>query len=288
MICLLLSSKAPPALDIQYDTLVDFVGDPFMADLVLFLNGNQFMVMSELLDEFRRQYPSYPRIFYETLPPGLLAQQIETGGRIQVGTLDFEVQADIYTAGRGEMVRLGDRLGPALPYAQNQLSLVVSNQNPMHVQGLQDLGKPQIRVAMPNPQTEGIARLARHALVLEGGEILAKKVFEEKALVGETRFTTVHHRQTIPWVVEGQCDVGVVWQSEAYWAQKQGQAVSVVDLPKGANPMGQYWIAGLTASRHPEARDAFLDFIQTSTAQAIYRRYGFEPVSSDASVYSGF
>ncbi|MEE9527390.1 MAG: hypothetical protein V3W07_06970, partial [Syntrophobacteria bacterium] len=40
------------------------------ADLVLFVAGNQFMVMEELLTVFQNQYPGIKKIFYETLPPG--------------------------------------------------------------------------------------------------------------------------------------------------------------------------------------------------------------------------
>ena len=40
------------------------------ADLVLFMAGNQFMVMKEIVAEFKTQYPEVKNIFYETLPPG--------------------------------------------------------------------------------------------------------------------------------------------------------------------------------------------------------------------------
>ncbi len=38
------------------------------ADLVLFMAGNQFMVMDELLEEFRSLHPHIKRVFFETLP----------------------------------------------------------------------------------------------------------------------------------------------------------------------------------------------------------------------------
>ena len=52
---------------------LDFVDS---ADLVLFVAGNQFMVMDELLVGFQEKHPDVNRIFYETLPPGLELKQI--------------------------------------------------------------------------------------------------------------------------------------------------------------------------------------------------------------------
>ena len=41
------------------------------ADLVLFVAGNQFMVMDELIRVFQEEHADVKTIFYETLPPGL-------------------------------------------------------------------------------------------------------------------------------------------------------------------------------------------------------------------------
>ncbi len=55
------------------------------ADLVLFMAGNQFMVMEQLITLFQSEYPQVKRIFYETLPPGLELKQILAGGAIFKG-----------------------------------------------------------------------------------------------------------------------------------------------------------------------------------------------------------
>ena len=38
------------------------------ADLVLFMAGNQFMAMKDIVSAFQAQYPEIKKIFYETLP----------------------------------------------------------------------------------------------------------------------------------------------------------------------------------------------------------------------------
>jgi hypothetical protein len=46
------------------------------SQLNLFMAGNQFMVMDELVSSFMRQHPDIQRIYYQTLPPGLQLKQI--------------------------------------------------------------------------------------------------------------------------------------------------------------------------------------------------------------------
>ncbi len=58
------------------DNVLDLHGDPCSADLIVFLNGNQWMVMEDILNAFRQRHPDFGNIFYETLPPGSLAEQM--------------------------------------------------------------------------------------------------------------------------------------------------------------------------------------------------------------------
>ncbi|MDA8192476.1 MAG: substrate-binding domain-containing protein [Thermaerobacter sp.] len=283
------SNYETPALHLPgFDAVVDLVGNPARADLVLYFNGNQFMAVPELVQRFQAAYPFVHAVYYETLPPGLLQQQILAGGRLQIGSLELHVPADVYTAGRQEMEDLAPQLGNPVPYAQNRLALLVPLHNPAHIRGLADLGRSLVRVAMPNPATEGIARLARQALDMAGGQELAEAVFVTKARRGETRFTTVHHRETLQWIVDGQADVGVVWQSEAQWASRAGQAVETILLDVQSNPAGRYLVAGLRSAPHPAARDAFLTFMESTEAKTVYARYGFEPVGPTPDLFSGF
>ena len=63
------------------------------ADLVLFMAGNQFMALEEIIAELQAACPDVKRIFYETLPPGLELKQILAGGAIfrdsKYGFLNF-------------------------------------------------------------------------------------------------------------------------------------------------------------------------------------------------------
>lgn len=279
-----------PIIDLaSFDTIVDLVGNPFTADLTLFLNGNQFMVMDDLLKAFREEYPTFSNIYYETLPPGILLQQIQAGGNLQIGALHLSVKPDIYTAGKSEMEQLAPSLLAPMPYAENHLALLVPEGNPKNVKGFPDLSDASLRIAMPNPATEGIARLAKEAIRRAAGESAVNEVFQIKLHNGTTRLTTVHHRETVAWLNDHQVDVGVVWKSEAMYAIRQGHPLMMVSLEHfKENPMGQYWVAGVKDAPHPEARDAFLRFLPSKMASEIYSAYGFSPLSHTSSSFAGF
>lgn len=81
---LLLASTASEALWVQKlpetEVITQFHGDPESAQLRLFMAGNQFVVMDNLIVEFKKQYPKYQEIYYVTIPPGKELQWILQGG----------------------------------------------------------------------------------------------------------------------------------------------------------------------------------------------------------------
>src|SRR6267142_4237756 len=64
------------------DNVPDLQGDVNDPDLVVFLAGNQYMVVRDLVRAFKDARPAYQRVFVETLPPGVLVEQIEQGALI--------------------------------------------------------------------------------------------------------------------------------------------------------------------------------------------------------------
>ncbi len=260
---------------------VDFVhdlhGDPCRTDLTLFFNGNQWMVIEELLEAFRQLNPEIRDIFYETLPPGVLAEQIRAGA-LRVGELTITTPPDIYTAGREEMEALKKDgfIQDFMPYAENGLAILVQQSNPRGIEGLKDLGRQGLRVAMPNPEYEGVGRLIIKALEKAGGAELVKRVMDEKVASGETVLTRIHHRETINWLNEDKADAGPVWLSEAMYQKKSGASLEWVPIPEEHDVHGRYFVAVVEKTAlHPSAAQAFLEFMTGDTAQKIYADYGF-------------
>ena len=64
----------------ETEIITQFHGDPEKAQLRLFMAGNQFVVMDNLIAEFKKQNPKYKEIYYVTIPPGKELQWILQGG----------------------------------------------------------------------------------------------------------------------------------------------------------------------------------------------------------------
>ena len=258
------------------DQLMDIHGDPVGADLVIFAGGNQWFVMPELLAAFQKAHPEVKHIFYETLPPGLLAQQIENGA-LRIGEMTLSLHADVYLSGKKRMDVMREKglVGAPVTYATNELAIMVKAGNPKHITSLADLGRSNVRVSMPNPKTEGIARQIELAYKKAGGDALERTIMVTKVGNGSTRLTQIHHRQTPMWLLDGRADAGPVWLSEALYQERIHSGLAAVRIPAKDNVQAIYLGATVKGAPHADAAQAFVNFLATPTAEAIYRSYGF-------------
>jgi molybdate transport system substrate-binding protein len=262
------------------DNVPDLHGDIVDPQLVIFFHGNQFMVTRDLIAAFRRACPEYERIYWETLPPGVLVDQIREGALV-TGNLRIAIRPDIFTAGAARIGRLDRECGwfsRMEPYTRNRLGIMVHADNPHDITGLGDLGRPEVRVSMPDPRTEGIGRMVVQAYEKAGGKSLADTVMKEKVENGSTFLTDIHHRQTPMRIMSGDSDAGPVWRTEALFQQRIGNPVGLVEIPPEYNQNATYVAARLKLAPHPRAADEFLDLLTGPGGQAIYRDYGFLPM----------
>jgi ABC-type molybdate transport system substrate-binding protein len=277
-------------LDLAYPVIPPDRGDDLhnlefadSADLVLFVAGNQFMVMEELLGAFQSQYPDINRIFYETLPPGLELKQILAGGALFRDKL-IDVRPDVYASvSEAAMKELAEKdlisTEDYFLYLHNRVVLMVPEQNPAKINSVKDLARSEVRISQPNPEYEDIAFHIIDMYRDAGGETLVHRIMEEKRTEGTTILTTVHHRETPLRIGKGEVDVGPVWATEIKHAQQKNLPVDVVDPGEDLDQREKinYYICGLKGSANPENGEKFLKFIQSSIAQGIYEKYGFVP-----------
>lgn len=253
------------------------------ADLVLFMAGNQFMVMDELLRAFRQAHPEVQTIFCETLPPGLELKQILAGGAI-VGESTINVYPDIYTSvneqGMLTLIETGNIYKDNYQlYLHNRLTLMVPEGNPAGIETVADLGRDEVRVSQPDPANEHIAFHIVDMYRQAGGEQLVRRIMEEKRAAGTTIMTLVHHRETPLRIASKTVDVGPVWATEAIHARTTGLAFDLVEPGEALDQRDRidYFVCKLKKAPHPENANAFYNFILSREAQEIYERYGFVP-----------
>jgi len=250
------------------------------ADLALFMAGNQFMVMDELINLFQQDYPDIKKIFYETLPPGLELKQILAGGA-RFGEKEIRIIPDVYTAVTEDAMKELSHKGyidDYFVYLHNRIVLMVPEENPAGIKTVNDLDRDEVRISQPGAM-EDITRYITDMYRSAGGNALVKKIMDDKRAEGTTILTIVHHRETPLRMTKGTVDVGPVWATEVRNAQSMNLKVVAIEPGEDLDQRGKvnYYIARLKNALHPENAEKFLNFMKTPKAQETYRRFGFVP-----------
>ncbi|MEO7068034.1 MAG: substrate-binding domain-containing protein [Rhodanobacter sp.] len=273
----------PPPEGLQFsvppfDAIADLQGDVVDPQLVVFFAGNQFMVVHDLMASFKQAYPKYQRVFAETLPPGILAKQIE-GGVLVMGNMRITFKPDIYTAGKGAIAENQEKhnwFADSYDYARNPLAILVAKGNPKGIETLADLGRSDVRVSMPNPKWEGIARQIEASYKKIGGAALDRTIMETKVKDGTTFLTRIHHRQSPLRVLQGKSDAAPVWSTEAYFQEQiLHHPVETIAIPAAQNAVATYTAARMKNAPHQQAAQDFMAFMRSPAAAAVYHKYGF-------------
>ena len=257
------------------------------ADLVLWVAGNQFFAMDEVVGAFQKTHPGVT-VGLITLPPGLILSAIQGGGWVYNGK-EYRGAPDIYASvnlGHLRQLKAAGLMSQYAIYMHNELQIMVARGNPKRITGIDDLVRADVRTSLPNPVNEGIMQfyarkvLERHGIwpqIANGRECVACQTTERNW------FTAVHHRETPERIRDNKSDAGIVWQTEVMEALRQGAQVEAVKLPS-ADSLGDevsYAVGALENSRHKANAESYLAFLATAGAQDAYAKFGFVKARPD-------
>ncbi len=273
------------------DGRIDYgkIGDSYTADLVMYLAGNQFMVMEDLIRDFQKKNPDIETVYVETIPPGqILKKQLLKQGEIdgQKTSMNPDLYASVNI---NHLKKLSEKglMKDHMIYTHNKLELMVAKGNPKGIEGPEDLARDDLVQSHPNPLTEGIFKFYGSEMLKDLG--LYEKVTGGKkckscwAVPGKTWFTSRHHRETPYRIENGEADVGIVWTTEVAYAKSQGRPIEGVAIPAPLNKQDKvgYAIGPMSKARNPKNARRFMEYLATPDAQNIYAGYGFVPASAE-------
>lgn len=265
------------------------IGDSYKADLVMYLAGNQFMVMEELIKDFQKKNPGIKSVYVETIPPGqILKTQILKQGEIRGEKTNQN--PDLFASvnqNHMKKLRKKGRMDKYMIYTHNKLELMIKKGNPKNIKSVKDLARDDLVQSHPNPLTEGIFKFYGSEMLKDLG--LYSKITADKkckscwAIKDKTWFTQRHHRETPARIEEGTADVGIVWTTEVAHAKRQGRPIDGVPIEAPFNKLDKvgYAIGELTKAKNSKNAKAFLAYLTTDDAQGIYEKYGFVKASKD-------
>ena len=145
---------------------------------------------------------------------------------------------------------------------ENQIVLITSAENELGLAEFTDITKADT-IAIGDPASVPAGQYAQEALTSLGiwDEVLAKPRLG-------TNVTEV-----LNWIAEGSAQAGIVYATDA--ATTDNVKV-IAQAPEGSLAEPAIYPVGLvSASAHQEEAQAFLDFLQSDEAMAVFEAYGF-------------
>jgi molybdate transport system substrate-binding protein len=143
-------------------------------------------------------------------------------------------------------------------FARNTLTLAVPAGNPGEVTGLADLARPELRVAICEPEVPcGAAseRLLTAAGVTAAPDTLTTDVKEATSLVSL-----------------GEADAALIYRTDA---AAEGDAVETIEVPEAEEVVNDYPVAILVHAPNPDGARVVVDAITGESGQAILADAGF-------------
>lgn len=259
------------------------IADSYSSDLVMYLAGNQFMAMEELIKDFQSKNPDIKTVYVETIPPG----QILKGQILKQGMIDGQKTSqtpDLYASvnlGHLKKLKTKKMMSKYIIYTHNQLELMIAKGNPKHIKGPNDLKRADLVQSHPNPLTEGIFKFYGSQMLkdlniyqLVTGDKKCKGCW---AVKDKTWFTVRHHRETPFRIENGKADVGIVWSTEVQHAKAAHRNIDGVKIPAPYNMASKvaYAIGELSDAKNSKNAKRYLAYLATNEAQNIYSSYGF-------------
>ena len=243
-------------------------------ELVVFAAASMTETLSEIAALYRAVAPNVTLV-YNFDSSGTLKTQIREGadvdvfisaGQKQMNQLDAAASPEVNTEGL-DFVLDGSRID----LLENKVALAVPDGNPKSIHSYDELADGLraggVFLAMGNSDVP-VGQYTQKILDYYG--------LNEDDLVAKGCITYGSNvKEVTTQVSEAAVDCGVIYATDAFSAHLQ-----VVDTAT-AEMCGQvvYPAAVMNVSRHPEAAQAFLDYLTGPEASAVFESVGFSPMS---------
>lgn len=243
-------------------------------ELIVFAAASMTETLTELGDAFTAENPDVT-IVYNFDSSGTLKTQIQEGadvdvfisaGQKQMDELDITASEEVNTEGLDFV--LPDTRFDIL---ENKVALAVPADNPANIQSYEDMAAGlktgSILMAMGNADVP-VGQYTQNLLAYyELSE-------EELAAAGSITYGS-NVKEVTTQVSEAAVDCGVIYQTDAFSA-----GLSVADTAT-AEMCGQviYPAAVMNVSKHPDLAKAFLEYLTSDAADAVFEEVGFTPVA---------
>lgn len=238
--------------------------------LTVFAAASMTETMNEIAKAYQQEHPDI-EIVYNFDSSGTLKQQIQNGAACDLFISATQKQMDQLDASKDERAN-PEKLdfvlqGTRVDLLENKVVLATPEGNPKQITSFDDMAKKlndgSIRLVMGNSDVP-VGQYTQ--------KILAHYGLDEQAVAEQGRITYGSNvKEVTTQVKEGSADCGVIYGTDAYSAGLKPVDEATKDM------CGQvvYPAAVLKASADPEAAKAFLQYLRSDKAMAVFESVGF-------------
>jgi molybdate transport system substrate-binding protein len=198
-----------------------------------------------------------------------LAQQITQGGA------PADVFASANTAQMNVVVKGGDIDGGKVKvFTHNRIEVIFPKSNPAHIQSLQDLARPRLKLVLAAPAVPA-GQYARDFLTHAGKDASFPAGYKD-AVLKNVVSSEADVKSVLAKVALGEADAGIVYTTDA---ATQVSALGTLAIPDNLNTIAVYPIGVIKGSKQAATAQQFVDAVLAPDGQATLARFGFLPAS---------
>ncbi|ASF12373.1 molybdate ABC transporter substrate-binding protein [Nocardia brasiliensis NBRC 14402] len=206
---------------------------------------------TELGTQFEAAHPGV-KVVYSFGASSALAEQINQGA-----------PADVFASAAPKNMRQvqdkGEVTVAPVTFVRNRLEIAVPKGNPGHITGLADFGKTEPKLALCAEQVPCGAA--------------AKTVFEAAGVIPQPDTREADVKAVLTKVKLGEVDAALVYRTDVRAA---GDQVAGIDFAESSKAINDYPVAPLAHAPNAAAAAAFVEFVQSPQARAVFTEAGFD------------
>ena len=232
------------------------------ANTVTVLAGAGFTkVMNDMKTEFEKKHPG-------------VTVNVKAAGSAEIfGMLETQKTGDIFIPADYKYMDDAMKKGyvkndTVQNITKNIPVIAVQKGNPKNITSLEDLANPGVRVALGDPKGPAIGKTSQN--------ILNKTNLTAKVKPNVVTYTTTVN-QLLTYLVTDQADAVIIWQDMGTWNEGKGK-IEIITIPKSQNKISTVPIATTVYAKNKWAAQ-FDDFVVSPEGLAIWKKWGFQPIT---------
>ena len=206
-------------------------------------------------------------MFEEQYPGVTVEGTYDSSGKLQT-QIEEGLEADVFMSAATKLMKALDDEGmiasdSIVNLLENKIVLIVPAGSDSKIDSFEKIGDAA-SIALGDPESVPAGQYAKEALT----NLNVWDSIQDKVSFG-TNVTEVLNQ-----VAAASADAGIVYATDA--ASKADQVTVVAEAPEGSlEKKVIYPVAVVKATTHEDAAKAFVDFLQTPEAIAVFESYGF-------------